>query len=225
MYTYVPPWSHIPHTLSRSLSLTHTHARTRTQTHAHTCTHTLTHTHSSIGKYMQRHTGWRRLIGSPKLQIIFHKRAIKYRLLLRKMTCKDKGSYESWPPCTTTRPVVQQSLRMYAYVFSIASVCVYVCAGIFCYVLTYICIYVYISIHKYARAHIPQRYSATRPVVLQQLMNLHVYVYICVLMCVFVSTEIFFYVLFRRRKYRRLHRFSSGCNCQIVSVMCIQISS
>jgi len=44
-------------------------------------------------------TGWRRLIGSPKLQIIFHKRAIKYRSLLRKMTCKDKGSYESSPPC------------------------------------------------------------------------------------------------------------------------------
>jgi len=31
-------------------------------------------------------TGWRRLIGSPKLQIIFHKRATKYRSLLRKMT-------------------------------------------------------------------------------------------------------------------------------------------
>ena len=45
-------------------------------------------------------TGWRRLIGSPKLQIIFHKRAIKYRSLLRKMTCKDKGSQESSPPCT-----------------------------------------------------------------------------------------------------------------------------
>jgi len=45
-------------------------------------------------------TGWRRLIGSPKLQIIFHKRATKYRSLLRKMTYKDKGSYESSPPCT-----------------------------------------------------------------------------------------------------------------------------
>jgi len=43
-------------------------------------------------------TGWRRLIGSPELQIIFHKRATKYRSLLRKMTCKDKGSYESSPP-------------------------------------------------------------------------------------------------------------------------------
>ena len=45
-------------------------------------------------------TGWRRLIGSPKLQIIFHKRATKYRSLLRKMTYKDKGSYESSPPCS-----------------------------------------------------------------------------------------------------------------------------
>jgi len=44
-------------------------------------------------------TGWRRLIGSPKLQIIFHKRAIKYRSLLRKTTYKDKGFYESSPPC------------------------------------------------------------------------------------------------------------------------------
>jgi len=44
-------------------------------------------------------TGWRRLIGSPKLQIIFHKRATKYMSLLRKMTYTDKGSYESSPPC------------------------------------------------------------------------------------------------------------------------------
>jgi len=44
-------------------------------------------------------TRWRRLIGSPKLQIIFHKRATKYRSLLRKMNYKDKGSYESSPPC------------------------------------------------------------------------------------------------------------------------------
>ena len=47
-------------------------------------------------------TGWRRLIGSPKLQIILHKRATKYRSLLRKMTYKDNGSYESSPPCTHT---------------------------------------------------------------------------------------------------------------------------
>jgi len=48
----------------------------------------------------QKHiTGWRRLIGSPKLQIIFHQRATKYRSLLRKMTYKDKGSYECSPPC------------------------------------------------------------------------------------------------------------------------------
>ena len=37
----------------------------------------------------------RRLIESLKLQIIFRKTATKYRSLLRKMTYKDKGSYES----------------------------------------------------------------------------------------------------------------------------------
>ena len=50
-------------------------------------------------KQMNINTGWRRLIGSLKLPIIFHKRATKYRSLLRRMTCKDKGSYESSPPC------------------------------------------------------------------------------------------------------------------------------
>ena len=50
-----------------------------------------------------RITGWRRLIGSLKLQIIFHKRATKYRSLLWKMTYKDKGSYESSPPCMWCR--------------------------------------------------------------------------------------------------------------------------
>jgi len=49
-------------------------------------------------------TGWRRLIGSPKLQIIFHKRATNYRSLLRKMTYEDKGSYASSPPCTMQCP-------------------------------------------------------------------------------------------------------------------------
>jgi len=45
-------------------------------------------------------TGWRKHIGSPKLQIIFHKRATKYRSILRKLTYKDMGSYESSPPCS-----------------------------------------------------------------------------------------------------------------------------
>jgi hypothetical protein len=41
--------------------------------------------------------GWRRPIGCLKLQVIFRKRATNYRALLRKMTCKDKASYESSP--------------------------------------------------------------------------------------------------------------------------------
>jgi len=73
------------------ISVNHTYVHT----HVHICG-----IHTYIYTYIHT-TGWRRLIGSPKLQIIFHKRAIKYRSLLRKMTYKDKGSYESLPPCNT----------------------------------------------------------------------------------------------------------------------------
>jgi len=46
-------------------------------------------------------TGWRRRIGCLKLQVIFRKRATKYRALLHKIICKDKAFYDSTPPCTT----------------------------------------------------------------------------------------------------------------------------
>ena len=44
--------------------------------------------------------GWQRPIGCLKLQVIFRKKAINCRALLWKMTCKDKASYGSSPPCT-----------------------------------------------------------------------------------------------------------------------------
>jgi len=46
-------------------------------------------------------TGWRRLIGCLKVQVIFRKRATNYRALLRKMTYEDQVSYDSTPPCIT----------------------------------------------------------------------------------------------------------------------------
>ena len=67
------------------------------------------------------YTGWRRLIGSPKLQIISHKRATKFRSLLRNMTYKDKGSYESSPPC------ISVSVWLCICASVCVCVCVYVC--------------------------------------------------------------------------------------------------
>ena len=90
-------------------------------------------------------TGWRRLIGSPKLQIIFHKRATKYTSLLRKMTCKDKGSYESSPPCTHDIPQVSMVKQGFV-TFSLSpsnSMCVCMCA------CACVCVYVYIHVHTY----------------------------------------------------------------------------
>jgi len=59
--------------------------------------------------------GWRRLIGSPKLLITFHERAIKYRSILRKTTCKDKGSYESSSPCIMSRSFAKNDLQLKAF--------------------------------------------------------------------------------------------------------------
>jgi len=50
---------------------------------------------------MSHNTGWRRLVGCLKLQVIFRKRATNYRALVRKMTYEDKASYGSSPPCTS----------------------------------------------------------------------------------------------------------------------------
>ena len=101
-----------------------TDKQTDTQTHRQTdrqtedvdiCTNSLHTVCARIDRwqkttYQYIDTGWRRLIRSPKLQIIFHKRATKNRSLLREMTYKDKGSYESLPPCSST------STRTNAYI-------------------------------------------------------------------------------------------------------------
>ena len=88
--------------------------------------------------------GWRRHIGSPKLQIIVHKRAIKYRSLLREMTYKDKGSYESSPPCMRLVAVVSFESPILEYcdwsrqcmmIDAYDSFCVAVCAAVCCSVL------------------------------------------------------------------------------------------
>ena len=45
-------------------------------------------------------TGWQRCTGCLQSQVSFRKRATNYMALLRKITCKDKASYVSTPPCT-----------------------------------------------------------------------------------------------------------------------------
>ena len=56
-------------------------------------------------------TGWRRLIGCLKLQVIFHQRSTNSRALLRKMTYKDKASYDSTPTCNIVDLVSHDSFH------------------------------------------------------------------------------------------------------------------
>jgi len=56
--------------------------------------------------------GTRLLLETIKLQVIFRKRVTNYRALVRKLTCKDKASYGSSPPCRTNRDQTDLTLRV-----------------------------------------------------------------------------------------------------------------
>ena len=83
-------------------------------------------------------TGWHRCIGCIKLQAIFCKRATNYKGLLRKITCKDKESYGSWPPCmslprsysTTQRHINDIPIPMMSYIH----ICMYIHVYLYVYV-------------------------------------------------------------------------------------------
>jgi len=117
------------------------------------------------------HTGWRRLIGSRKLQIIFHKRAIKYWSLLRKMIYKDKGSYESSPPCIYTHTCIFEVFRRLLAVSEICT-CLH----------NYICnwnIYIHTCVFEVFRR---------RLVVHEICICLHTYMYICAYLHIYMYT-------------------------------------
>jgi len=54
----------------------------------------------NIDEYRTLSTCWRRCIECLKLQVSFRKRATNYRALFCKITCKDKASPASSPPCS-----------------------------------------------------------------------------------------------------------------------------
>jgi len=104
------------------------------------------HTFSRVLRRVTWGTRWRRLIGSPKLQIIFHKRAAKYRALLLKMMYKDKGSYESSPPCN--KPHMSSVVVLIEFILKSLRYGRFASLSLrltFCAILTYICIYIYIN--------------------------------------------------------------------------------
>jgi len=84
-----------------------------------TCMYVYVHVCNECSCMQYVYTGWRRLIGSPKMQIIFLKRASKYRSLWRKITYKDKGSYESSPPCSAISLHVHVHTAYVAYIYRI----------------------------------------------------------------------------------------------------------
>jgi len=68
------------------------------------------------------YTGWRRLIGCLKLQVIFFKRATNYRAVLRKMSYEDVASYDPTPPCIQHQRHTYTSAHSYVYIY----LCMYI---------------------------------------------------------------------------------------------------
>jgi len=138
-------------------------------------------------------TGWRRLTGSPKLQIIFHKRATKYRSLLRKMTYKDKGSYESSQPCTSNnkgrvkilksqlcRDVILHThlAALLMCVISLTHIYIYIhTSDIYIYII-YIYIYIYVCISEPMFCIILHRHPAALLTCVISLTYTYIYMYI-----------------------------------------------
>jgi len=85
--------------------------------------------------------GWRRPIGCFNLQVIFRKRATKYRALLQKMTSKEKASYDSTPLCTHDMTCHKNSCCVCVYVY----VCV---CGVNDVVRTF-CVYMSFTTHSF----------------------------------------------------------------------------
>jgi len=107
----------------------------------------------------------------PKSQIISHKRATKYRSLLRETTYKDKGSYESSPPYILIR---------YSQVTPHTSVT----HNQLC---TYICIHTYTHMYtEYARVHIHNTRPAVNVNTLRSCYSVTIYTY----MHVYLQTNI-----------------------------------
>ena len=106
-------------------------------------------------------TGWRRLIGCLKLQVIICKRATNYTALLQKMTYEDKASYGSSPPCTWGAR--RFHLHMFVYIYAYMYTYTYIYIHVYIHIYIYICIiYIYKYIHIFVDIHICTIFSLIR---------------------------------------------------------------
>jgi len=121
-------------------------------------------------------TGWRRLIGCLKLQVICRHRATNYRALLRKMTYEDKAPYASTPPC---RLYIRANPDIYMKTY----------INIYTYMYVYLNIYICVYIHD-ARG-LPGSHQAACH---SSPGYIHIYIYIYMYMYIFVFIYVCMYM-------------------------------
>ena len=115
-------------------------------------------------------TGLRRPRECHKLQVISRKRATNYRTLLRKMTCKDKASYDPTPRCSGVASHTQDLgiIRVYMCLHEYGCMCVY----------WHVCVRIRMHVYVYAKIPAPH-FSAFNDFlrVMQMFGTMHLFVY------------------------------------------------
>ena len=98
----------------------------------------------------QSSRGWQRCRGYRELQVSFRKRDIDYVAHVSKISCEDKTSYASSPPCTKIMTVYMY-IYMYMYI--------YICSYLYMHIHTHMYMYIYthIWIHTYMTSYLTMR--------------------------------------------------------------------
>ena len=150
----------------------------------------------------------------PNLQIIFHKRATKYRLLLRKKTYKDKRSHESPPPCSTVKTHIYTSYEyMCIYTHMFTCRCIYVNTYIYIYIYIFIYIFMYtrIYIHIFIDTHI------------YTYIHTHIYTNIYIYIYIYIHIYIYIYMyIFTRIPHIHIQDLVAMCSRQVAGMTCIE---
>jgi len=132
-------------------------------------------------------------VGCLRLPVILRKRAINYRVLLRKMTYKDKASCGSLRGCS--------QFAMYECMYAQECVCIYI------HIHTYVCIHTRVCTYTYTRTSCWCWLKKSKKYTQLSLMHIYIYIYIntCIsYIHIYVCIYMYIYIRWCMCEYTRI---------------------
>jgi len=132
-------------------------------------------------------------VGCLRLPVILRKRAINYRVLLRKMTYKDKASCGSSRGCSR--------FAMYECMYAQECVCIYI------HIHTYVCIHTRVCTYTYTRTSCWCWLKKSKKYTQLSLMHIYIYIYIntCIsYIHIYVCIYMYIYIRWCMCEYTRI---------------------